>query len=441
MREGDEDSSDDEDTPLADRRFVKSNQPGGSDPHVDPVQASAEHVAGAQGGEDSSSPSSDESNASESDGDAPRASRGAGKSKAVAPPVVCAVEVDSRVEVRWSDRQGGWSPCTVVQISSGRTRNPRNKSECVVRGYAIVEYAKGWRCHHNLDRDHHVSRFGNREWAWREAPSPATKKDASARGSHNKVDSAGAARGAKGPAAPSGGEASSSSTVAAKPQTGGADVSANASGSSPSAARDDESGPSHWSLSFCEKYYSSQKSIRRSTAVFDAGTYEVSRATLSSAKRPNAVKFSVVAGSGRMFYVAHSKETGPTLINVKNVFPPCDNDWSKTLRCYRVFTSMHASTRAAWADDILCDKGGIESLGKLSLRAQAREDEKSDTQTYHSGDVPYWVDVRHVIGVVRWAPMSYRSACSPPDFPENYWSGCPGEADLIYVGQHFSQVK
>jgi hypothetical protein len=175
--------------------------------------------------------------------------------------------------------------------------------------------------------------------------------------------------------------------------------------------------------------------------VFDAGTYEVSRATLSSAKRPNAIRFSVVAGSGRMFYVAHSKETGPTLINVKNVFPPCDNDWSKTLRCYRVFTSMHASTRAAWADDILCDKGGIESLGKLSLRAQAREDEKSDTQTYHSGDVPYWVDVRHVIGVVRWAPMSYRSACSPPDFPENYWSGCPGEADIIYVGQHFSQVK
>jgi hypothetical protein len=92
---------------------------------------------------------------------------------------------------------------------------------------------------------------------------------------------------------------------------------------------------------------------------------------------------------------------------------------------------------------MLSDKGEIEALGRSSLLAQACKDEKSGLQTYHCGDTPYCVDVRHVVGVVRWAPMVYRPAepDSPPDFTEDYWSGCPKEADLIYVGQHFRQVK
>jgi hypothetical protein len=147
-----------------------------------------------------------------------------------------------------------------------------------------------------------------------------------------------------------------------------------------------------------------------------------------------------------MFYVAHSKNTGPMLINVKNVFPPREGNWSQTLKCFRVFTARDASTRSVSPDDMICDKGGIESLGGSSLRAQACKDEKSGTQTYHCGDTPHWVDVRYVIGVVRWAPMNYRPADADllpdfSDFSDHYWSGCPEEADLIYVGQHFRQVK
>jgi hypothetical protein len=91
---------------------------------------------------------------------------------------------------------------------------------------------------------------------------------------------------------------------------------------------------------------------------------------------------------------------------------------------------------------MLGDKG-IEALGRSSLHAQACKDEKSGTQTYHVGDTPYWLDVRHVVGVLRWAPVVYRpdDAHSLPDFTEGYWSGCPEEADLIYVGHNFSQVK
>ena len=461
-------------------------QPG----RLDRAQASAEHATGTQGGEQSKHADVDSSSSEESDesddADAPREDRSKAP-KETPMAVTCAVRVDSRVEVRWSDRQGGWSPCIVVEISNGRTKMPRNRSLCVVKGYAIVMYKPNWKCHHNLDQEHHVSRFGDRQWAWREPPCPEVseaqktrttgKPKASTRskpalsktsvadtdddnapfiglnaGLGDKVTSAGAFGGADGAAAPSGegtaasGEGTAASSIAAaEPRSGGAGGSADNSSSSSAAAAIDsgvaESAPSHWSLSFCEKYFSPQTGIRRSMAVFDAGTYDVTRATLKSAERPNTVKISVVAGSGRMFYVAHSKETGPILINVKNVFPPCEGDWSQTLKCYRVFSARHASKRSVSPDDMICDKGGIESLGGSSLLAQAREDEKSSTQTYHCGDAHYWVDVRYVIGVVRWAPKAYRSADSAPEFSESYWSGIPEETDLIFVGQHFSQVK
>jgi hypothetical protein len=441
-------------------------------------RASSEHDTGAQGGEpsisadSSSSEESDESDESDesqkADDPRPSQSRRAGKSKAKeqAPvAVTCAVEVRSRVEVRWKDSQGRWSPCTVLQISTGRTRNPRCRGEYVVKGYAIVEYQRGWKCHHNLDSEHHVSRFGDREWAWRELEVSATKPDASAGAKRAACSKSGAkpevpinndgkivsdgcscdkgassgtsaaSRDAVGPAVPSDRAEASSTSVTARTESGGA-----VSGSPASVA---EPVPSPWSLLFCEKYYFPQRRIKRSHAAFDQGTYEVTRASVAGAQKPNTVKFSVVGGSGRMFYIAHLQETGPIMVSVKKVFPPCEEDWSETLQCYRVYTSRAALTRALSPVDTLSDKGEIEALGRSSLLAQARKDEKSGLQTYHCGDTSYWVDVRHVVGVVRWAPMVYRPADpdSLPDFSDNYWSGCPEGADIIYVGQHFSQVK
>jgi hypothetical protein len=319
-----------------------------------------------------------------------------------------------------------------------------------VKGYAIVEYKRGWKCHHNLDHEHHVSRFGDREWAWREPQvsepaarsKPGAKPDARAGAgsepaasskpganpdAHRNIDgenvpkASGASLDNVGQAAPAGSRSAASSTSAAEP----------------------ESGPvlSPWSLSFCDKYFLPQTRIKRSIAEFNQGTYDVTRVSVAGAKKPNTIKFSVVAGSGRMFYIAHLQETGPIMVSVKNVFPPSEGDWSETLKCFRVYTSRIASTRTLSPVDMLSDKGEIEALGRSSLHAQACKDERMGVQTYHCGDTPYWVDVRHVVGVVRWAPMVYRSADSPPDFPDNYWSGCPEEADLIYVGQHFSQVK
>ena len=418
-------------------------QPGGTD-RDQVATADFVNADGAQGSKKSKragevdSSSSDVSDDSSDGYDDHRTSSRAGKSKAPndAPaPVTCAVQVGARIQVRWKDGQGGWSTCTVLQISTGKTRNPRNSSEWVVKGYAIVEYPRRWRCAHNLDRAHHVDTFGDREWAWREykEQSPAVSRAgrkgkasskggprrtsaesdddapllASKGGNGDRVGSDGASGGARDPAAPSGG------------------------------AKD--SVPSPWSLSFCEKYYQASKGISRSKAEFDAaaGTYSVTRRPVKGVKPHTAVQFSVVAGSGRMFYIAHTVETGPIIINVRNVYPPRDEDWTETLKCYCMFTSVHAGSRAVDTDDKLSDKGDIETLGKLSLRAQASDDERLGKQTYHCGDVLYSMDVRSVVGVVRWAPLNYMSG----GFTDNYWIDCPLEAELIYVGKHFRQVQ
>ena len=456
------------------------SQPGGADC----AQASADRANGDQGGkpskragdvDSSSSEESDESDESDgSDGSDealnPRPSRSAGKkSKATEMTpvaVTCAVEVGKRVEVRWKDGQGGWCSCVVLKVSTGRTQNPRCKNEYVAKGHAICEYSRGWKCHHNLDREHHVSLFGDREWAWREPEVSVTKLDARAGaragakvaakpasrsnndgekaplcgskgGSSDKgcLSEARAAGGAVGPEASSGSKAAASFTSDAAQLEAGSAVSS----SSTSAT---EPVPSPWSLTFCEKYYFPQTRIRRSNVTFDQGTYEVTRKSVAGAQQPNTIKFSVVAGSGRMFYIAHSPETGPIIVSVQNVSPPSEGDWSETLKCCRVYTSRAAMTRSRSPNDMLGDKGGVAASGRSSLHVQACRDEKSGTQTYHVGDTQYRMDVRHVVGVLRWAPVVYRpdDADSLPDFPEGYWSGCPKEADLIYVGHNFSQV-
>ena len=450
------------------------SQPGGADC----AQASADHANGAQGGkpskraggvDSSSSEESDESESDESDesheAQNHRPSRSAGKkSKAtdMTPvAVTCAVDVGVRVEVKWKDSQGGWCSCVVTKVSTGRTQNPRCKNEYVAKGHAICEYSRGWKCHHNLDREHHVSLFGNRVWAWREPEVSATKLDARAGARAGaKVAAKKASRinndgenvplfGSKGGRSDKGGSSESRAS-------GGAVGAEALSDSRPASAAQPEAGnavsssstfaaepvPSPWSLSFCEMYYFPQTRIRRSNATFDQGTYEVTRKSVADAQKPNTVKFSVLAGSGRMFYIAHLLETGPIIVSVQNVSPPSEGDWSETLKCFRVFTSRAAASRSRSPDDMLGDKG-IEALGRSSLHAQACKDEKSGTQTYHVGDTPYWLDVRHVVGVLRWAPVVYRpdDAHSLPDFTEGYWSGCPDEADLIYVGHNFSQVK
>jgi hypothetical protein len=91
-------------------------------------------------------------------------------------PVVCAVEVGSRVMVYWGG-DWGWCPCKVTAISNGKINHPTNRDEFVMRGYAIVHYEKtrshkAMDCVHNLDREHHFGALGEQQFAWREPPDP-----------------------------------------------------------------------------------------------------------------------------------------------------------------------------------------------------------------------------------------------------------------------------
>jgi hypothetical protein len=168
-----------------------------------------------------------------------------------------------------------------------------------------------------------------------------------------------------------------------------------------------------WGKAFCFKYYRLPCPFRPSTAIFVSAsnsnpvTYEVKR-NMSDVQGGN-IRFPVRVAEHRMFYIAYMEQTGPILINVVQIARAGnDNDWSRTVQVYRVYQACEAVLRAYTLDDVLDDRGQVKALGRDTLMRIAAEDSKARRTTYHCGDLLFWMDVRNVVGVVRWSPVNCR---------------------------------
>jgi hypothetical protein len=197
--------------------------------------------------------------------------------------------------------------------------------------------------------------------------------------------------------------------------------------------------PNVWGKKFCFDYYGSNPGrFRQSTATFVPArntkpiTYEVKRNLFDV--KGGSIRIPVRLSEHRMFYIAYTEETGPILINVIEIARDADDDWSQTIRVYRVYQAREAVLRADRLDDVSDEKGQVKALGRASLEKIAAEDGVSRRTTYHCGDRLFWMDVRNVVGVVRWSPVSHRGQRFTSLIPVNL--PC---TDILYVGTSISE--
>jgi len=197
--------------------------------------------------------------------------------------------------------------------------------------------------------------------------------------------------------------------------------------------------PNVWGKRFCFDYYGSNPSwFRRSSAIFVAAsntkpvTYEIKRNLINV--NGGSIRIPVRLSEHRMYYIAYTEETGPILINVIEIARDMNDDWSQTIRVYRVYQAREAVLRADRLDDVLDEKGQVKALGRASLTRIAADDEANHRTTYHGGDRLVWMDVRNVVGVVRWSPVSHRGQRFTSLTPVHL----PG-TDILYVGTSVSE--
>ena len=195
-----------------------------------------------------------------------------------------------------------------------------------------------------------------------------------------------------------------------------------------------------WGKAFCFQYYGQPGRFRPSSAGFipaknsKPAMYEVKRNI--SDVLGGSIRFPVRVAEHRMFYIAYTEETGPFLINVVKLARETDNNWSKTIQVYRVYTASEAILRTDRVDDVFDDRGQVEALGRDTLTRIAEEDSANRRTTYHCGDRLFWMDVRNVVGVVRWAPLSHRGA---PFKKLSEAEPSLSRTDILYVGTSVSE--
>jgi hypothetical protein len=139
-------------------------------------------------------------------------------------------------------------------------------------------------------------------------------------------------------------------------------------------------------------------------------------------------------------YILRQSWSGLVVVKVEALHEPEDGDWSKTAQIRRIMSTKHALKECEEA----ADEGS--HLGKVSLETfqTSLEDYQRDhkqwtvgKEVYHESDVVEDVDVRELIGVVRWYPFRASEAPGQTYFkaPYDYL-----EADLIYIGESFRQT-
>jgi hypothetical protein len=152
------------------------------------------------------------------------------------------------------------------------------------------------------------------------------------------------------------------------------------------------------------------------------------------------------------FFIMFDEHAGAMLIDITSTAKPAapkkqaagkaivaaaskHSDWWASSAKYR---RAYRATEAMNRTDSKRDKK--HTIGEDSLKkfAEAENEEKPESITYHVGDCEYTGDLRNIIGVVRWFPASYRDSKSPsPLLAREKWPY--PHADLVFVGPRFSE--
>jgi len=397
--------------------------------------------------------------------------------------------------LRWAKERGGWCQGTVKAISAGKLRAPGKRYRIVQAGFSIVEYEGGQQFVHLLDKEHHHTFLGDEVDAWRlvsgqdsagDVQQGAASEPEQGRGLRQAV--AGKSRGGGGckasrrPAMENGAQIAVSegrfSTQAATAEADSDDepifpdgITGRAQGAvqsersgTPAAAAQAPALPAlassgagglarqqHnpagsvglernvWSMSFCFDAFRKilPADFRQSNARWSSQSfgYLVGRQMPKTGGfSPTAnIRFSVQLDS-RMYYIAYTEETGVMLFRVQQIQKHRGTDWSKTLRGYPVFTTDQALNYVNSERDCYWP-GAAPSLGRATLRYIAAGDLNAGRKTYHASDVLRYLDVRCLVGVVRWQTVEEAAlgGCVAGTFKL-----CPKQTDLIRVAAAFS---
>jgi hypothetical protein len=340
---------------------------------------------------------------------------------------------------------------------------------------------------HKLDREHHVSNWGDRVGAWR--LDDCRENGRSAAGMGRGAGAVGAsAEGAQrrdrgedvlggtdtddsdnAPLFPgpregcfngSGGAGGDRAGAAARSAIAGCDIAS--AGAAPESqlrlSKEAEAAPRQrdsvradasvtaprnvWSLSFCRNVFGRlpPERFRLGTVRFSAGMCSVTRRMPMGSQFPEdaEIRIPVRTESSKLYYMAYTQETGLAMFAVIGIRRPDGEDWSKTLSVYQVFTSEEALNRVDQERDTV-RKGCATSLGKASLRHRIAFDRERGQTTYHACDWLVNIDARCIVGVVRQALAKDRT--EPYDWRTHAASGCPRKASLIYTDLTFSESR
>jgi hypothetical protein len=181
----------------------------------------------------------------------------------------------------------------------------------------------------------------------------------------------------------------------------------------------------------------------KSASVTRRGTQHLSRCLASydlDLGLDARMKFTVYKHCNFLRYILRQSYSGMVVVNVEEFHEPQGSDWSKTAVVRRLLPTEHAlqECRARKNQGIHLARPDLQKF-KDSL--ERYQNEKcpwtKGCEVYHASDLVEEVDIRELIGVVRWHP--FRST-SPPE--ENYFKA-PYDyttADLIYIGDPFIQT-
>ena len=192
-----------------------------------------------------------------------------------------------------------------------------------------------------------------------------------------------------------------------------------------------------WGIKFCFDAFRNVTPLP-SSVNFSTQYYHVTRRMPKDVQYPqdSSIKFHVKHESARMHYLAYTEETGVTLFGVTVIRKPVGRDFSRTLRGYQIFTTQQALNYTDRESDTI-NAGAATSIGARTLRFVLSEDQARQRTTYHATDTQIWMDVRCIVGVVRWQTESERAGSGSHNERAQLFKDCPKRADCITMGAPF----
>jgi hypothetical protein len=151
--------------------------------------------------------------------------------------------------------------------------------------------------------------------------------------------------------------------------------------------------------------------------------------------------FTVYQHCNYLMYVLRQDDVGLVVVKVDTVSENDGEDWSKTAKIRRVMTTAHAIEQCHFKKDRGINLGSDELHKFQETLEEFQRVHKPWTvgcDVYHESDVVEDVDIRELIGVVRWYPFGSADAPEANHFKAPYDEY--QTAELIYIGQPFQQT-